>query len=293
MPDTVLLRGAPLAQDARARIADRVQSFAAAGLTPRLAVIVASDDPAVLSYAQSKSKAAEKLGISYEVTTVDPAGGQAALEAAVRDLSARPDVHGILLELPVAKGLDGEAALEALAPLKDVDGMTAANAGLVALGREDVALAAATPRACIQLAEQATPLAGKRVTVVGRGRTVGRVLLPMLVNRDTTVTLCHSRTPDLAAAIAPADVVFVAVGRPGLITGAHIRPGQVVIDAGINMVPDGAGGEKLVGDVDADSVLGVAAALTPVPGGVGPLTSTLIFDNLIRAIDLQQGSTAR
>lgn len=289
MADTVLLRGSPLAQAIRARITDRVAALTDQGVVPRLAVVVASDEPAVLQYAQSKSRSADKLGIAYEVVAFDPADGQAALEDTLGWLSDRSDVHGVLLELPVAKGLDAERALDRLSPLKDVDGMTAGNVGLVEIGREAAAICAATPLACIQLAEQAMPVAGRRVTVVGRGRTVGRVLIPMLLNRDATVTVCHSRTRDLAEAIAPAEIVFVAVGRPGLITGAHLRPGQVVIDAGINMVPDGEGGEKMVGDVAADSVLGLASALTPVPGGVGPLTSTLIFDNLLRAIDLQQG----
>ncbi|MEE8270436.1 MAG: bifunctional 5,10-methylenetetrahydrofolate dehydrogenase/5,10-methenyltetrahydrofolate cyclohydrolase, partial [Alphaproteobacteria bacterium] len=168
-----------------------------------------------------------------------------------------------------------------------VDGLTPVNLGLIAAGNEAAAIAPATPLACIRLAESAAPLAGRRAVVVGRGRSVGRALIAMLINRDATVTVCHTKTPDLAAAIAPCDFVFVAAGRPGLITAAHLASGQIVIDAGINVVDDGAGGQRIVGDVAADGVAAKAAALSPVPGGVGPLTTTLVFHNLLRAIELQ------
>lgn len=282
MADAQLLRGAPIAEAVRARIVEEIGGLAADGVHPRMAVVVASDDPATLSYAEAKAKTATKLGLALDVVHVDPAQGQEALEGAIARLDGDPLVHGILLDLPVARGLDAEAAIGRIGRLKDVDGLTAGNLGLIALGRESEAIVPATPAACIRLAEEAGPIAGRRVTVVGRGRSVGRALIPMLINRDATVTVCHSRTPDLAAAIAPADIVFVAAGRAGLITRSHIRPGQVVVDAGINMV-DG----RLTGDVAAD-VAEIAGAFTPVPGGVGPLTSSLIFANLTRAIALQR-----
>lgn len=282
MADAQLLRGAPIAEAVRARILEDIGQLKSAGVQPRMAVVVASDDPATLSYAEAKGRTAAKLGLALDIVHVDPAHGQAALEGAIARLDGDPSVHGILLDLPVARGLDAEAAIGRIGRLKDVDGLTAGNLGLIALGREAAAIVPATPAACIRLAEDAGPIAGRRVTVVGRGRSVGRALIPMLINRDATVTVCHSRTPDLAAAIAPADIVFVAAGRAGLITQQHIRAGQVVIDAGINVV-DG----RLAGDV-APEVAQVAAALTPVPGGVGPLTSSLIFANLMRAIALQR-----
>jgi len=277
-----MLRGKPLADAEREAIARRARSLEDAGTTPRLAVVVASDDPAVAKYAEAKGRSAAKLGIALDLVVFDPAEGQVALEARIAGLSADPAVHGILLELPVAGSLDAESAIARIDPKKDVDGLTAVNLGLIAAGREAGAIAPATPLACIRLAESVAPLAGKTATVVGRGRSVGRALIPMLINRDVTVTVCHTRTRDLAAAIAPADLVFVAAGRAGLVGPGLLKAGQVVIDAGINVV-----GDAVVGDVDP-AAADVVAALTPVPGGVGPLTSTLIFANLIRAIDLQQ-----
>lgn len=287
MAEASLLRGMPLAEPLRAEIGSETERLKAAGIEPLLVVIVASDDPAVAAYAETKTRLAERLGITIALRRFDPARGQAALEAEIAALSGERRVHGLLLELPLAAGLDAEAAIARIDPHKDVDGLTPVNLGLIAAGREAGAIAPATPLACIRLAESVTALAGKRATVIGRGRSVGRGLIPMLINRDVTVTVCHSRTSDLAAAIAPAELVFTAAGRPGLITGALIRPGQIVIDAGTS-VRDG----KVVGDVDAASVLPVAAALTPVPGGVGPLTTTLVFHNLLRAIALQRRAGA-
>lgn len=280
------LRGRPLADMAKDAISREADRWRAAGVSPRLAVVVASADAAVLAYAEAKGRAATRLGIDLDRVVINPADGQAALEWRIEALSSDPAVHGILLELPVDPGLDAEAAILRIAPAKDVDGLTPSNLGLIAAGREEGAIAPATPRACIALAESAMALSGSRATIVGRGRSVGRALIPMLINRDVTVTVCHTRTRDLAAAIAPAALVFVAAGRPGLITGEHVKKGQIVIDAGINMV-----GGSMVGDVDAASVAAKARALTPVPGGVGPLTATLIFDNLMRAMRLQLGPT--
>jgi methylenetetrahydrofolate dehydrogenase (NADP+)/methenyltetrahydrofolate cyclohydrolase len=213
-----------------------------------------------------------------EIHNLGTGSTQARLLEACRALSADVTVDGILLELPLAPGLDADAALDEIAPGKDIDGLTPWNLGLVSAGREEDALTSATAQACVLLAETQGALAGKRVGLIGRGRTVGRPLMGMLINRHATVTVCHTRTRDLKAAIADCDIVMVAIGKARQITGGQLRPGQVVIDAGINYL-DG----KLVGDVDAASVEGVAAALTPVPGGVGPLTSALIFQNLIRA----------
>lgn len=282
MTDTLLLKGKPLADTLRAEISDKVEALKAAGTQPLLAVVVASADPAAVKYAEAKQRAAETLGITFTLLRFDPVLGQGALDSILNSLSNDEQVHGILLELPLGVGLDAERAIARIDPLKDVDGLTAANLGRIAAGDERRALAPATPIACIRLAETAAPLAGKRAVVVGRGRSVGRALIPMLINRDATVTVCHTKTPDLAEAIAPCDFVFVAAGRRSLITAAHLREDQIVIDAGINVTEGG-----IVGDVDADAI-GAVRALTPVPGGVGPLTSTVIFDNLLRAISLQK-----
>lgn len=288
MAEAQLLRGGPIAETVRAEIAAETGRLHDRGIDARLAVVVASDDAAVLKYAEAKGRNAAKLGIDLQVAHTEPAAGQAALEERVAALSHDPAVHGVLLELPVGPGLDAAAAIAHIDPRKDVDGLTPHNLGLIAAGLERQALLPATPAACIDLAGTVGPLAGRRATVVGRGRSVGRALIPMLINRDVTVTVCHTKTPDLAAAIAPADLVFVAAGRAGLITGDHIGAGQVVVDAGINVVDD-----RIVGDVDRDSVLPKAAALTPVPGGVGPLTTALIFRNLLRAIALLTGGNGR
>jgi methylenetetrahydrofolate dehydrogenase (NADP+)/methenyltetrahydrofolate cyclohydrolase len=282
MPDAVDLRGKPLADAVREGLKGRVAALARGGGRPLLAVVVAGADPAVLRYAEAKRRSAEALGITIEVVHLDGTGGQRALEGEIARLSAEPGVHGILVELPLAEGLDAEAAIARIDPAKDVDGLAAANLGLIAAGRERDAIVPATPLACIRLAESRGPLAGRRVTVVGRGRSVGRALIPMLVNRDATVTVCHTRTRDLERHTTGAEVLFVAAGRARLIGAEHVAPGQVVIDAGINVEEEG-----IAGDVDAAAVRPIVAALTPVPGGVGPLTATLIFENLLRAMELQ------
>ena len=275
---TVKLRGDVLAKVVRQNVAEAAARLNAAGAPPKMAVILASEDPASVSYAEAKKKTAATLGIAVEIHDLGAAVTPRQLLEACRALSADAGVHGILLELPLAPALNADEALAQIAPAKDIDGLTPHNLGLIAAGREDGALTSATAQACILLAETQGALAGKRVALIGRGRTVGRPLAGMLINRHATLTVCHSQTRDLAAAIVGCDVVMVAIGRARHITAAHLRAGQIVIDAGINYA-DG----KLAGDVDAAAVEGIAAALTPVPGGVGPLTSSLIFQNLIRA----------
>jgi len=282
-PATVKLRGDVLAKTVKAAAAEAAAKLAAAGKPPKMAVILASEDPAAVTYAETKKKAAAALGIEVELHNL---GGttQGALLERCRALSVDPAVHGILLELPLAPGLNADEALDAIAPWKDIDGLTPYNLGLISAGREAEALSSATAQACILLAETQGALAGKRVALIGRGRTVGRPLMGMLINRHATVTVCHTRTRELSKAIADCEIVMVAIGKARQITGADLRLGQTVIDAGINYL-DG----KLTGDVDAESAEGVAAALTPVPGGVGPLTAALIFQNLIRAAERSRG----
>jgi methylenetetrahydrofolate dehydrogenase (NADP+) / methenyltetrahydrofolate cyclohydrolase len=279
-PATVKLRGDALAKAVKQAVAEAAERLKAEGITPKMAVILASEDPASVTYAEAKKKAAAGLGIEVEIHNLGAGTTQEQLLECCSALSADAGVHGILLELPLAAGLSSDAALDRIAPGKDIDGLTAYNLGLIAAGREEEALTSATAQACIVLAETQGPLAGKRVALIGRGRTVGRPLMGMLINRHATVTVCHTRTRDLKGAIADCDIVMVAIGKARQVTGGQLRAGQTVIDAGINYLNG-----KLVGDVDAESVEGVAAALTPVPGGVGPLTSSLIFQNLIRAAE--------
>ncbi len=280
---TALIDGVAAAKQVKQSISRDVAALRETGVTPTLAVVLATTDASVRRYANAKLKNAEALGISLRLLDLGETVSQATLASMLTELSADPTVHGILLESPLAPGLSFDQALDCIAAIKDVDGLTPTNLGHIAGGNEAQAILPATPQACIELAEQFGPLGGKNVAVVGRGRTVGRPLLSMLLNRHATVTVCHTRTRDLAAALAPADVVLTATGRPKLITGDHVRPEQIVIDAGINVV-DG----QLVGDVDAESVTARGiAALTPVPGGVGPLTSAIVFRNLLRAMALQ------
>lgn len=280
---TLEIRGVPLANRVKAEVSSQVALLVKQGIQPCMAVVIAQSDPSTLSYLKSKQKIADALGIKLEVIDLKHNITQSEAESTIADLSAHPLVHGILLELPLPKNLDETRLLSHIAPIKDVDGLTITNLGLVSAGRESEAILAATPQACMELVETQVSLQGKRVALVGRGRTVGRPLVHMLINRNATLTVCHSFTHDLAEVLANCEVVIVAVGKPCLLGREHVKPNQIIIDAGINMVNG-----SLVGDVDANSVRGQVAALSPVPGGVGSLTSAIVFRNLLRAIHLQQ-----
>ncbi|MEQ8585074.1 MAG: bifunctional 5,10-methylenetetrahydrofolate dehydrogenase/5,10-methenyltetrahydrofolate cyclohydrolase [Thalassobaculaceae bacterium] len=265
----------------KAEVAAAVEAHKAKGVEPRIRVVVATDDAAVLSYVRSKVKQAGNLGIAMEVVELGPEKDQAAFEELIRESNADLSIHGVMVELPVRDGLDHDRVLSILDPKKDVDGLTTLNQGLIQQGREDEAICPATPQACIRLAETVGGLSGARVAVVGRGPTVGKPLAAMLINRSATVTVAHSRTADLAAAIAPCRFVFAATGRPGLLNAANVTADHVIVDAGIAYKDD-----KLVGDFDAAAADAVAA-YTPVPGGVGRVTSALIFANLLKCMRLQ------
>jgi len=269
-------------------MADRVTREVKAGilerdLSPRLVAVVASDDPATAVYVQSKARQAARLGVTFEILDLGAGVSQRGLHAELERLSADDSVHGIMLELPLAPGLDADLATLHMNPAKDIEGLTPANLALVAAGREAEALLPPTPRSIRFLLREELDLEGARIAVIGPGRTVGRPLTWMLNNRGVTVTLLNQFSRDMAAILAPQDAVVVAVGRAGLLRAEHVRPGQVVIDAGINVT---AGG--VVGDA-APEVAATARAITPVPGGVGPLTSALMFQNLLRAMRLQRG----
>lgn len=280
---TVEIKGAPLANQIKAEISLKVATLVEKGIQPCMAVVIAQADPSALSYLKSKQKTATALGIKLDVVNLNPDITQKEAESIVANLSANPAVHGILLELPLPKNLDETGLLSQIIPVKDVDGLTPTNLGLVSAGRETEAILAATPQACIELVETQINFSGKRVALVGRGKTVGRPLVHMLINRNATLTVCHSLTQNLAEVLANCEVIIVAVGKPSLINSGHVKPNQIIIDAGINMVNN-----SMVGDLDANSVRGHVAALSPVPGGVGPVTSAIVFRNLLKAIRLQQ-----
>ncbi|GGJ62990.1 bifunctional protein FolD [Deinococcus aquiradiocola] len=248
-----------------------------------MVAVVASDDPATGVYVQSKVRQAARLGVTLQVLDLGARITQADLHRELERLSADDAVHGIVLELPLAPGLDADLASLHMAPAKDVEGLTPANLALVAAGREPEALLPPTPRSIRFLLREVLDLQGARVAIIGPGRTVGRPLTWMLNNRGATVTLLNMHSRDLTAILAPQDAVVVAVGRAGLLRAEHLHAAQVVVDAGINVTASG-----VVGDAAPD-VAPLVRAITPVPGGVGPLTSALMFQNLLRAIRLQRG----
>lgn len=284
-PTDTALPGGPLTGKA---LADQVTRGVKADLRawnfrPHLVSVLASGDPASRVYVDSKARRAERLGVQFTARDLGATLTDAALHAALDDLSADPDVHGIMLELPLAPGLDADAALLRLAPRKDVEGLSPANLALIAAGRETEALLPPTPRSIRFLLRAALgdDLRGLNIAVIGPGRTVGRPLTFMLNNRGATVTLCNEHTRDLPRVLAPMDAVVIAVGRAGLLRPDHVQPHHVVIDAGINVHPGG-----VIGDATPDLPV---RAQTPVPGGVGPLTSALMYQNLVRAVKLQRG----
>ncbi|RTZ91204.1 MAG: bifunctional 5,10-methylene-tetrahydrofolate dehydrogenase/5,10-methylene-tetrahydrofolate cyclohydrolase [Deltaproteobacteria bacterium] len=278
-----IIKGKPIADKIREEITAEVDELKKKGVNPKLAVLLVGDDPGSVWYAKSKVKIGEKLGIFVDLNTMPADTDQETVLQKIKSWNEDPEVHGILVELPLPKHLTKEVVMESITPKKDVDGVHPVNRGYLLGGQEHLALVPATPQSCITLAERAgINFRGKRVTLVGRGDTVGRPLASLLIKRDATITVCHTKTVDLAAECRRGEIVVAAAGRAGLVKKDMISPGTVVIDAGVNEVGDG----KYVGDVEPD-VAEVAAALTPVPGGVGSLTTTIIMNNLLKAIKLQ------
>ncbi|MDG0792090.1 bifunctional 5,10-methylenetetrahydrofolate dehydrogenase/5,10-methenyltetrahydrofolate cyclohydrolase [Cohnella ginsengisoli] len=274
------------AKEAAERIYDdirsRVHRLKEAGTQPQLAVILVEGDPASAYYAQAKRKIAERLGIAYRLHELPANATEASLVQLIADCNADPAVQGILLELPLPAHLSAHRIERAIAPAKDVDGVTPANKLAVVTG--EAGLYPATPQACIALVKHfGYALEGADVTLVGRGQTVGLPLFHLLQREQATVTVCHSRTRDIAAHLTRAAFAFVAVGRPDTVTADMVHPGLVLVDAGINELADGS----IAGDVAAGAG-DRAAAYSPVPGGVGTLTTAIVFRNLMDAIDWQQ-----
>jgi methylenetetrahydrofolate dehydrogenase (NADP+) / methenyltetrahydrofolate cyclohydrolase len=272
-----LLDGRELANARRAVLAARVAALRNLGIVPRLRVFLPSGDEASKVYAQTKRAVAERLGIEVEIITLE-APSTDGIVSLIRSAAIDDGVSGILVESPLPPSADWGTIREALPAAKDVDGAGIGSLGLLVSGNP--VFVPATAAAALLLAEMAGDVQGKRVVMIGRSLVVGRPLALMLLARHATVTICHSRTQDLASVAREADVLMVAVGRPGLITGEFIRPGAVVVDIGTNVV-DG----DLIGDVDAASVMPIAGALSPVPGGVGPLTTTLLLEHVVTAAE--------
>lgn len=274
---SVALDGRPRAAEIRAEVALAAAESAAGGNRPRLAVVVATEDESTAWYVRSIARAAEKAGLACDLVTL-PADSQPALiREELERLSADRSVHGVILQTPLPKGAVAAELAAALDPAKDVDGANPQSLGRLAAGLP--AFAPATAEAVVQLLDfHNVPLSGRTVTVVGRSTVVGKPLAHLLLDRDATVTVAHSRTADLPEVTRQADIVVAAAGRIGLITAEHLRQGAVVVDVGTNPTPEGG----LAGDVDASAAT-VAAAVSPVPGGVGPITTALLLRHTVLA----------
>lgn len=283
-----------------AHVAEKTRALAAQGLTPGLAVVLVGEDPASQVYVKSKGKAAHACGFHSIQHDLPATTSEADLLALIKHLNADSDIHGILLQLPLPNRFDPSRVIEAISPGKDVDGLHPFNAGLLASGDMTRALVPCTPAGGMVLLDAAAAalgvnLSGAEAVVVGRSNLVGKPIAQLLLGRNATVTIAHSHTRDLAATVARADVVVAAIGRPEMIRGAWIKPGAIVIDVGINRVAgegqDAAGRPKtkLVGDVAFAEAIAVAGAITPVPGGVGPMTIAMLMENTLRAALLSSG----
>ncbi|WP_100497848.1 bifunctional 5,10-methylenetetrahydrofolate dehydrogenase/5,10-methenyltetrahydrofolate cyclohydrolase [Geodermatophilus chilensis] len=275
---TATLIGSVLAAGVRAEVTAAAAELAAAGTPPRLAVVVATADESSAWYVRSIARAAEKTGIACSVVDLGETATPDRIRAELAALSADPAVHGIILQTPLPADAVFEDLAASIDPAKDIDGANPLSLGRLAAGLP--AFAPATAEAVLALLDHhGIPLSGAHAVVVGRSTVVGKPAAHLLLQRDATVTICHSRTKDLAQITRSADVLVAAVGRPELITAEHVAEDAVVVDVGTNPGPDGG----LVGDVEARSVSGHAAALTPVPGGVGPVTTALLLEHTVRA----------
>jgi methylenetetrahydrofolate dehydrogenase (NADP+)/methenyltetrahydrofolate cyclohydrolase len=284
-----LIDGKAVAAEIRTRIAGEAAAFLTqTGKVPHLAAVLVGNDPASAVYVRNKQTACEKAGLKSTLHRLDAATTTEQLLELINQLNADPDTHGILVQLPLPAQIDAQRVLDAVTPLKDVDCFHAENVGLMVQGRPR--FLPCTPSGCQQLLiHAAVETAGKHAVVLGRSEIVGKPMAMLLVQKgqaaDATVTICHSRTRNLAEIVQQADIIIAAIGKPLFVTADMVKPGATVIDVGINRV-----GDKLVGDVDFDAVKEVAGAITPVPGGVGPMTIAMLLQNTLRAAQIQVGA---
>jgi methylenetetrahydrofolate dehydrogenase (NADP+)/methenyltetrahydrofolate cyclohydrolase len=278
-----IIDGKIIAAELRGRVAAEVARVKSEhGITPGLAVVLVGSDPASEVYVRSKHKQTQDAGMASFEHVLPADVAQADLIALVKKLNTDPTVHGILVQLPLPKGLDTDAVVNAIDPAKDVDGLHPTNAGRLASGMP--ALSPCTPLGCIILTKSVhKSLEGMNAIVIGRSNLVGRPLVQLLLNENATVTIAHSKSRDLARLCAQADLVYAAVGRPEMVRGDWIKPGATVIDVGINRLPGAEGKTRLVGDVAYQEALETAGAITPVPGGVGQMTVACLLVNTLRA----------
>jgi len=294
-----LIDGVAIAKKVRARVAEDAAALKAKGVTPGLTVVLVGDDPASAVYVGSKEKACKEAGMNGETIRLSAATTEAELLAVVDKLNADEATHGILVQMPVPKHIDAQKVIRRIAPHKDVDGFHPVNAGKVLIGDAD-GFAPCTPAGVqVMLIEAGVDTSGKEAVILGRSTIVGKPMAALLIQSgkgaDCTVTICHSRTKDLAAHTRRADILIAAIGKPEMVTADMVKPGAVVIDVGINRVddPNAKKGYRIVGDVKFDEVATKASKITPVPGGVGPMTIAMLLANTVRAARLTLENSAR
>ena len=287
-----LIDGRAIAKKVRADVAERAKELAARGVTPGLAVVLVGDDPASAVYVSAKGKATEEAGMYSLTVRLDADTSQEELLARVDALNADPRIHGILVQMPLPKQIDPDAIIRAIDPAKDVDGFHPVNVGKMLVGEVDGFIPCTPAGIQVLLKESGVKTPGKNCVVIGRSNIVGKPMAALMMqdreNANCTVTVCHRHTTDLKAHTLEADILIVAAGRPRIVTADMVKRGAVVIDVGTNRVadPKARGGTKLQGDVDFESVREVASKITPVPGGVGPMTIAMLMSNTVRAAEM-------
>ena len=291
-----IIDGKVASQQVLAEVTERTKALAAKGVKPGLAVVLVGENPASQVYVKSKGKAAHECGFHSVQHDLPASTSEADILKLVDDLNNDPAIHGILVQLPLPEHVNSTKVLEAIDPDKDADGFHPQNVGLLAIGSTERALVPCTPAGSLVLVEKAAAalgvkLDGLNAVIVGRSNIVGKPMVQLLLSKNMTVTVAHSRTKDLAGVVRAADLVVAAVGRPEMVKGDWIKPGAIVIDVGINRIEgegkkaDGSPKTKLVGDVDFAGAVGHAAAITPVPGGVGPMTIAMLMSNTLRSAE--------
>ncbi|MBD8033444.1 MULTISPECIES: bifunctional methylenetetrahydrofolate dehydrogenase/methenyltetrahydrofolate cyclohydrolase FolD [Solibacillus] len=277
---SIIINGKEIGQEIRTGVATRVQELKAKGITPGLAVILVGDNPASKTYVANKQKSCEQIGMFSELIKLPEDISEQALLEQIRELNNRKDIHGILVQLPLPKHIDEDKVIQTISPEKDVDGFSPISVGKMMLGQDTYL--PCTPYGVMKLLEHSgIEVAGKHAVIVGRSHIVGKPMGQLLLQKDATVTYTHSKTPDLPSFTKQADILIAAVGRANFITSEHIKEGAVIIDVGINRDEE----NHLCGDVNFDDVQGIASHITPVPGGVGPMTITMLLENTVQAAE--------
>jgi methylenetetrahydrofolate dehydrogenase (NADP+) / methenyltetrahydrofolate cyclohydrolase len=290
-----LIDGRAIAKKIRADVAERVKKLAAHGVKPGLAVVLVGDDPASAIYVGAKGKATEEAGMYSQTIRLPADTAQSELLARVDALNADPRIHGILVQMPLPKQIDPDTVIRRIQPTKDVDGFHPINVGKMLVGERDGFIPCTPAGIQVMLRESGVKTPGKNCVIIGRSNIVGKPMAALMVqdnpDANCTVTVCHRHTADLAGHTREADILIVAAGRAGIVTADMVKPGAVVIDVGTNRVNDAASktGTRLQGDVDFEAVRRVASKITPVPGGVGPMTIAMLMANTVRAAEMTVG----